>query len=369
MRSAVSFPGLLEAFFAERLMQQRRASPHPRSRPTATTFRLLFQFVWSQRGTLAVGFDLGRPGRATDRGIPQPSAEKTARGSGSCSRNLRLTAIRSFFPGTPPTKPPPTRARSSGCLAIPNRRARARPLGRVPDAAGDPPRSRPPPIRGPGAAAATPPCSYWRYRRGCGVSELTSLRRADVILGPAAYVQCTGKGRKERCTPLAAPTVRTLRAWLREPPQGSADLLFPVNARGGRLSAGWRPVPRGQTRRGGPPDPHAPQARLHVLRHTSAMELLAAGVDRAVIALWLGHESVKTTQIYLDANLALKEEALRTTPSRSPSRTIHAEQQSTLGVPQKPLAAPEPCRVGMGRWFEEPALRLRLSGSSTSLSA
>ena len=152
---------------------------------------------------------------------------------------------------------------------------------------------------------------------GLRLSELTGLQRGDVVLGTGAHVRCVGKGRKERCTPLAKTAVAVLKAWLREPPRHSTEVLFP-NARGGRLS----------------PDSVADllakhvalackscaslrkkHVTPHVLRHSMAMGLLQAGVDRAVIALWLGHESVETTQIYLEANLAMKEEILaKTTP-------------------------------------------------------
>jgi site-specific recombinase XerD len=147
---------------------------------------------------------------------------------------------------------------------------------------------------------------------GLRLSEMTSLRRQDLTLGTGAHVRCHGKGRKERCTPLTQLTVTALKAWLREPVRGRADILFP-NARGGRLSADGvqfllaKHVAAARHR-----CPSLRQKRVspHVLRHTEAMELLQAGVDRAVIALWLGHESVETTQIYLEANLPLKEEAL-----------------------------------------------------------
>ena len=141
---------------------------------------------------------------------------------------------------------------------------------------------------------------------GLRLSELTGLQRADVVLGTGAHVRCVGKGRKERCTPLTKTTVAVLKAWLREPPRHKPEMLFP-NARGGRLS----------------PDGVADLLAKHVAlacqscpslrqkardaacsRHSMAMGLLQEGVDRAVIALWLGHESVETTQIYLEANLA-----------------------------------------------------------------
>jgi site-specific recombinase XerD len=152
---------------------------------------------------------------------------------------------------------------------------------------------------------------------GLRLSELTGLQRNDVALDTGAYVRCMGKGRKERCTPLTKTTVAVLKAWLGEPARRNTEMLFP-NASGGRLSSdsvqdlvdkhvavASQAVPSLRKKRVTP----------HVLRHTTAMELLQEGVDRAVIALWLGHESVETTQVYLDANLALKEAILaKTTP-------------------------------------------------------
>jgi integrase/recombinase XerD len=129
------------------------------------------------------------------------------------------------------------------------------------------------------------------------------------------YFDLTGKGRKERCTPLAKPTAAILKSWMREQGREDSKTLFP-STRGGPLSADG--VQHLLAR-------HVAQARKncvslrkkrvspHVLRHAAAMELLQGGVDRAVIALWLGHESVETTQIYLDADLALKEQALAKT--------------------------------------------------------
>jgi len=152
---------------------------------------------------------------------------------------------------------------------------------------------------------------------GLRLSELTGLQRTDVVLGTGAHVRCVGKGRKERCTPLAKTTVAVLKAWLREPPKHGAGALFP-NAGGGRLSPDS--VADLLTKHVALAGEACPSLRKkhvtpHVLRHSMAMGLLQAGVDRAVIALWLGHESVETTQIYLEANLAMKEEILaKTTP-------------------------------------------------------
>jgi site-specific recombinase XerD len=155
---------------------------------------------------------------------------------------------------------------------------------------------------------------------GLRASEITSLTCKDVHLGTAPYVACHGKGRKDRITPLTPGTVTTLRAWLAERAGRPDDPLF-------------------DTIRGGPMSHDALQQRLtlhaaaagqscpgltsknvtpHVLRHSAAMALLRAGVDITVIALWLGHESVTTTQIYLQADMALKQRALdRTTPPAS----------------------------------------------------
>jgi len=125
------------------------------------------------------------------------------------------------------------------------------------------------------------------------------------------------KGRKERCTPLAKPTIAVLKAWLREPPRGDGQVLFPT-ARGTRLSADAVEYLVAKHRTAAAkvcPSLHHKRITTHGLRHSSAMELLQAGVDRSVIALWLGHESVETTQIYLEATLAMKERALaKTTP-------------------------------------------------------
>src|SRR6266436_5092371 len=139
---------------------------------------------------------------------------------------------------------------------------------------------------------------------GLRLSEITALRQQDVVLGKGAHVRCEGKGRKERCTPLTKSTVTTIAEWIREQGQHSTRILFP-NARGGRLSADavqYLVTKHGSVAQQTCSTLGSKRLTPHVLRHTAAMELLQAGVDRAVIALWLGHESVETTQIYLDAD-------------------------------------------------------------------
>lgn len=324
MKSQASFPVLLESFFTQRLMSQRQASPHTIT-SYRDTFRLLLQFaqkrLHKQPSCLTLD-DLNAPliGAFLDH------LEK-GRGNVSRSRNLRLTAIRSFFRYASYQQPSHA-GQIQRVLTIPNKR-QARPLvGFLTRPEID-------------ALLDAPNQLTWGGRRdhallllllqtGLRLSEMTGLRRQDLTLGTGAYVRCQGKGRKERCTPLPKQAVNVLKIWLREPARGSADILFP-NARGSRLSPDG--VQYLLTK-------HLAVARLkcpslrqrsvspHVLRHTAAMELLLAGVDRSVIALWLGHESIDTTQIYLDANLALKEEALRkTTPLNGKAARYRADDQ------------------------------------------
>jgi integrase/recombinase XerD len=166
---------------------------------------------------------------------------------------------------------------------------------------------------------------------GLRVSELTGLTGHDVHLGVGAHVACHGKGRKDRITPLTSGTVTVLRDWLREPGGGSDAPLFPTR-RGDRLSRDaieHRITHYAGKAADGCPSLHGKKITAHVLRHTTAMRLLHAGVDTSVIALWLGHVSVDTTQIYLHADLELKEKALaRTRPPNG--RTGRYQPPDTL---------------------------------------
>lgn len=153
---------------------------------------------------------------------------------------------------------------------------------------------------------------------GLRVSELTSLACRDVELGTGAHLRCHGKGRKERITPLTTEVSAVLRVWLAERRGGPDDAVFP-SRRGGPLSSDAVAVlvaRHVRTAASCCPTLAAKTVTPHVLRHTCAMRLLAVGIDTSVIALWLGHEGVETTQIYLHADLAIKERALaRTAPT------------------------------------------------------
>src|ERR1019366_2544023 len=152
----------------------------------------------------------------------------------------------------------------------------------------------------------------------------------DIACGPGAHVRCTGKGRKTRCVPLRKDTVRVLRAWLKERREQPGDVLFP-STRGAALSRDGveyllaKHVAAAQQMC---TSLKGKRVSAHVLRHTLAMDLLQHGVDCSVIALWLGHEHMDTTQMYLHGNLQIKEQALaKTDPFPGQSRRYRPSDQ------------------------------------------
>ncbi len=309
MKPEPTFSPLCQSFFAKRLIAQRRASPHTVA-AYAQTFRLLVRYAQKRLGTppskLAL-VQLDAPFLASFLDQLEGQRANTAR-----SRNARLAALRSFYHYAS-LEVPEHAALIQRVLAIPYKRL-SRPLvGYLTRAEID-------------AILASVDQSNCLGRRnhailllavqtGLRLSEITTLRRRDVALGTGAHVRCEGKGRKERCTPLTKPVVAALRTWMQELGGDDDQTLFP-SSRGGRLSAdAVQHLVRKHTAaaRAACPSLATKQVTPHVLRHTAAMELLQAGVDRAMIAIWLGHESLDTTQIYLDANLALKQAILAKT--------------------------------------------------------
>jgi site-specific recombinase XerD len=287
--TTISLAPLLERFFTERLMQQRQASPHTIS-SYRDTFRLLLTYAHQRLHT--------PPARLTFDAVDAPlvlafldQLEKTRGLSGS--RNLRLTAVHSFFRYAA-FEAPTHAAHIQRVLAIPSKRW-TRPVVRS---------LTRPEVE---ALLAAPDQRTWFGRRdhaflltavqtGLRLSEMTGLTRHDVTLGTGAHVRVIGKGRKERSTPLAKPTVAVLKTWLREPPRGDGRILFP-NARGTRLSPDgvhYLMIKHCRAAARVCPSLKDKHVTVHVLRHTMALDLLRAGVDRSVIALWLGHESVET---------------------------------------------------------------------------
>jgi site-specific recombinase XerD len=305
----------LEAFFTERLIRQREASPNTIA-AYRDTMRLLLRFAAEQTGRAPSELEVG------DLDAPLVGAFldhlESGRGNGVRTRNARLAAIRSLLQFAA-LRHPEHAGSIERVLAIPTKRFRRNLVTFLDE-------------EELAALLAAPDRSSWTGRRdrtmltlaaqtGLRASELTGLRCADARLGTGAHVTCLGKGRKQRITPLTPATVGLLRTWLDEREGGPEDHLFPARG-GGRMSrdALERRIARHvATAAPGCPSLAAKKVTAHVLRHTAAMRLLLAGVDTSVIALWLGHEQVETTQIYLHANLAIKEQALERT------RPAHAE--------------------------------------------
>jgi site-specific recombinase XerD len=305
----------VQAFFTERLTSQRQASPHTIA-AYRDTVRLLLCFAATRTGTSPCRLDLA------DLGAPVISAFldhlERQRGNAIRSRNARLAAIHSLF-GFAALRHPEHAADIARVLAIPPKRADQTIVTFLTAAEAK-------------ALLAAPDRSTRTGRRdhawillatqtGLRASELTALTHRDVHLGPGAYVACHGKGRKDRITPLAPGTVTTLRAWLAEHGGRPDDPLF-TTIRGGPMSrdALQQRLSLYATAAGTScPTLTSKNVTPHVLRHSAAMALLHAGNDITIIALWLGHESVTTTQIYLQADMALKQRALdRTTPPATP---------------------------------------------------
>jgi len=301
----------LEAFFTDRLTRQRQASPHTVA-AYRDTFPLLLAFVHQRTGKAPCSLDFADLA-ATVIGDFLTHLE-THRGNSVRTRNARLAAIHSFFHFAAFTHPEHA-ALIQRVLAIPHKRFERALVTFL-----DRPEFE--------ALLAAPDRSTFIGRRdhsllllavqtGLRLSELTGLRLQDVHLGSGPHLRCFGKGRKERITPLTRQSVAVLRTWLHERGGHPDDLLFPSRL-GGRLSPDAvqrlvRNYTQIASRRR--PSLDAKTVTPHVLRHTNAMQLLTSGVDTSVIALWLGHESVQTTQIYLHADLSLKERALaRTAP-------------------------------------------------------
>ncbi|MFQ5626598.1 MAG: tyrosine-type recombinase/integrase [Methyloligellaceae bacterium] len=324
MIPTTDFAPLLERFFTQRLMTQRQVSPHTIA-SYRDTFRLFVQFAHKQ---------LKKPPSALAFSDIDPSLVETflddlerRRGISARSRNLRLSALRSFFHCAAYFEPAHA-ARLQQILAIPAKRHDRRSVGFLSRDEVE-------------AMLAAPDRQTWVGRRdhawllvafqtGLRLSEMTGLCRTDLVFDTGAHIRCLGKGRKERCTPLTEQTVAVLKAWLKEPACHDAAWLFPT-VHGRRMSADA--VQYLFTKYSAMAQKTCPslahkRVTPHMARHTAAMALLEGGVEPSVIALFLGHESIKTTQMYLDAHLALKEAALeKTTPLEGQAGRFRADDR------------------------------------------
>lgn len=318
MNQTSTFSTLLQKFFADHLMQQFKVSPH-----TVTsyrdTFRLVFEFAQKRIGKSPSEITLADFN--ADFVLEFLSSLEIERKTKERSRNQRLAAIRSFYKYVA-FQAPQAMEITSRVLAIRQKRHDKRLIDfLMPDEVQ--------------AILAIPDRTTWIGRRdhalllfavqtGLRVSELVSVKWKHLVFDRGAHVQCLGKGRKERTTPLSKQVVELLRIWGKEIGTESERTVFP-NSRGEQLSSdsvqyllakyvaeAVKQCPSLASKRVSP----------HVLRHTTAMQLLKSGVDLSVIAIWLGHESIETSQIYAKADLTMKEDALKKagTPDVTPGR-------------------------------------------------
>jgi site-specific recombinase XerD len=304
--SIPSFAFFLENFFTQRMIKQRQASPN-----TIASYRdafcLLLRFIEKHRGKTPSRLELSD----VDAPLVAEFLEwmETERKVSARTRNSRLMAIRSFFRYVA-LEAPTHSGQIQRVLAIPSQR-QTKPLVTF---------FTRPEVE---ALLAAPDRSTWSGRRdhvylllalqtGMRLSEMTALQLQDMNLESGAHVRVIGKGRKERIIPITKQTVAVLKSWIKELADMGTNTLFP-SIRGGRLGAdGVQHMLKRYIKAAAQTCPGLNRKHVspHSTRHTLAMSLLFAGVDRAMIALWLGHESVETTQMYLHANLQLKEEML-----------------------------------------------------------
>jgi site-specific recombinase XerD len=304
----------LQAFFTDRLIRQRSASSHTIT-AYRDTWRLLLGYAATTTGLAPSRLDLADLDAPLIAGFLDHLEHH--RGNSARTRNARLAAIHSMFRYAALTHPEHADT-ISRVLAIPPKRFDKALITYLTEPEID-------------TLLGCCDQTTWTGRRdhalllllvqtGLRISELIGLTRADVHLGPGAHLSCHGKGRKDRITPLTSSTVTELRDWLTEY-DGSQNAPLFSTRRGDKLSRDaieHRLTHYARQAADRCASLHGKTITAHVLRHTTAMRLLHAGVDTSVIALWLGHESVDTTQIYLHADLELKEKALaRTRPPHS----------------------------------------------------
>jgi integrase/recombinase XerD len=301
----------LEAYFTQRLIGQRQASPNTVA-AYRDTWRLLLGYASKRTSKQPYQLDiadLDAPLIGDFLGHLETERHNSVR-----TRNARLAAIRSLFTFAS-LRHPEHAALIARVLAIPTKRCDRAIVTYLNDTEAN-------------ALVASPDRHRRTGRRdhamlvlalqtGLRVSELTGLRNQDIELRTGPHVRCWGKGRKERATPLRPGTVSVLSTWMKERGGHPQDPLFPT----------WRGTPLTRDAVAALVAKHAATAGRqqktlstkkvtpHVLRHSCAMALLRGGVDRSVLALWLGHEQVQTTDIYMHGDLTIKQQALaRTTP-------------------------------------------------------
>lgn len=299
----------LQAFFTDRLIRQRHASSHTIA-AYRDTLRLLLGYATGQTSLAPSALDLADLDAPLIAGFLDHLERE--RGNSVRTRNARLAAIHSLFRFAALAHPEHAES-IARVLAIPPKRFDRALITYLTE---------------PEVDALLTACDQstrtgrrdhalllLAVQTGLRISELTGLTRADVHLGAGAHVACHGKGRKDRITPLTSGTIAALRHWLSEHDGGRDMPLFPTrrDTKLSRDAVEHRLAHYTERAAASCPSLRGKTVTAHVLRHTTAMRLLHAGVDTSVIALWLGHVSADTTQIYLHADLKLKEQALAKT--------------------------------------------------------
>lgn len=309
---------ILQGFFTDRLARQKKASPNTVA-AYRDTCKLLLSFAGQRTGKAPSRLSLADLDATLIGAFLQHLEDD--RGNSSATRNARLAAIHSLFRYAAPNAPEHA-AVISQVLAIPPRRREHAIVSYLTPEETD-------------ALLAAPNRATWHGRRdhallllavqtGLRVSEFTALTRQDAHLSTGPHVRCHGKGRKDRATPLTGQVVKVLRTWLPELGPTPGGPLFPTRAdrRLSRDAVERLVAVHTATAQAACPSIKEKNVTPHTLRHTAAMTLLHAGVDTSIIALWLGHEDPETTQIYLHADMTIKEQALARVqpPDTSPGR-------------------------------------------------
>lgn len=315
---------LVQIFFTDYLVTQKRLSPQTIA-SYRDTFRLLLQFVHRETGVEPVALPIAS--LDADRVLTFLDRLEKDRQNAIASRNLRLTAIRSFFRMVA-LREPALVGFASRVVAIPTKRTDTKVRDFVTRDEMD-------------AVLDSLDRKNWcgrrdyallltMYNTGARVSEMAVLRQDHFTFGSTGYVRLHGKGRKERAVPLWPKTSQIVKEWFRELAASADAVAFP-NVRGGPLTRFaihllLRKAVRVASTRC--PSLNGKRISPHVIRHGTAMALLQAGVDLAVIAVWLGHESIETTNVYVHANLAMKEKALaKIQPMDTPFRRFRPDDR------------------------------------------
>jgi site-specific recombinase XerD len=298
---------LLQDFFLQRLGRERGSSPRTIA-SYRDTFELLLRFV--EEKTRKVPTDLTLPDLDAPMILEFLDYIEKERSNAPQTRNVRLAAIHSFMRYAS-VRDPASIAVAQRVLAIPSKRFDRPILGylSIPEI---------------NAILNAPDRTTWNGRRdaalletlyntGARVSEITGLKVSNILLDRESAIHLHGKGRKQRVVPLWKSTAGHLRDWLTEIERSPDSPVFPNRSRKPLTRSGVQSRLRLAVAKAvkSCPSLQGRQISPHTIRHTTAMHLLQAGVALPVIALWLGHESTETTHGYIEADLAMKEKALK----------------------------------------------------------